>query len=389
LITAGILVLLSIGLTALSFSLGSRPAPNISDNNTATSPLFSHDLLGLLKGMLLIGAGVALYAELRSSGTSHGTVFLWFLCLFGISILVDLLLFVLLTKKNGHIATLQLRTKRLNKWLQPLYNTLVPLFPQTMRQFKAVSHGTGLHRATRTDRKETMLKGIVQFAGETVKDIMTSRLDVLDLDITTPFSQVVRLISEDNYSRIPVYSGNKDNIVGVLYIKDLLPYLGKSDKFRWSFLVRPQLCVPETKKIDNLLREFQQKKIHIAVVVDEYGGVSGIVTLEDIIEEIVGEINDEYDDVNNPYITLGNNTYVFDAKTPLPDFSKLFDLQPGFFDEASDDADTLAGVLLEIHGDLPEKHQTITYKQFVFEILGVDERRITKVKVSVNPEILS
>ena len=384
-ITASILVLLSIGFTALSFCLGNHVASGPDDSNgTVASPIFSHDLMGFLKVLMLLCAGIVLYATLPYEKAIPA-----FLVLFAASVAADLLLIVFFTKKDGHAVTPKRSVKIISKTLRPLFRAAWPLFPDTMRQFKAESRVTGLHRPQKTDRKETMLKGIVQFAGETVKDIMTSRLDVLDLDITTPFSEVVRLISDDNYSRIPIYSGTKDNIVGVLYIKDLLPYLGKGDKFRWSFLVRPQLCVPETKKIDNLLREFQQKKIHIAVVVDEYGGVSGTVTLEDIIEEIVGEINDEYDDVNNPYITLGNNTYVFDAKTPLPDFSKLFDLQPGFFDEASDDADTLAGLLLDLHGDLPEKHPTINYKHFAFEILGVDERRITKVKVSVVPEAIA
>jgi len=252
-----------------------------------------------------------------------------------------------------------------------------------MASFRIEGNKLGLDNKKPKYKKENLLKGILQFRNETVKDIMTSRLDIVDIDIRTSFQEVLRLVSEDSYSRVPVYSGTKDNIVGVLYIKDLLPYLGKSDKFRWSFLIRPQLSVPETKKIDNLLREFQSKKVHIAVVIDEYGGVSGIVTLEDIIEEIVGEINDEYDDDRRPYVALSDNTFVFDAKTSLQDFCKLFDIDSTFFDDAEGDADTIAGLLLDLFGDFPNKHQTIRFKQFEFEVLEVDERHISKVKVTV------
>lgn len=259
-----------------------------------------------------------------------------------------------------------------------------PFIPDQMKYFKVEDNTVDLHeKKQQSDKKETMLKGILQFGNETVKDIMISRLDVLDLDIKTPFSQVLKLISENSYSRVPVYSGTKDNIVGVLYIKDLLPYLQKPNKFRWSFLIRPQLSVPETKKIDNLLREFQTRKIHIAVVIDEYGGVSGIVTLEDIIEEIVGEINDEYDEDHYPYVSLGKDIYVFDAKTSLQDFCKLFNLESTFFDNVEGDADTVAGLLLDLIGDFPKKHQILCFRQFKFEILMVDERHISKVKVTV------
>jgi len=265
-----------------------------------------------------------------------------------------------------------------------------PFIPSHIKYFKVEDNTVDLYdKKQRSDKKEKMLKGILQFGNETVRDIMTSRLDVLDLDIKTPFSQVLKLISENSYSRVPVYSGTKDNIVGVLYIKDLLPYLGKPNKFRWSFLIRPQLSVPETKKINNLLREFQTRKIHIAVVIDEYGGVSGIVTLEDIIEEIVGEINDEYDEDQHSYVSLEKDVYVFDAKTSLQDFCRLFNLEGTFFDNVEGDADTLAGFLLDLIGDFPKKHQVFCFRQFKFEILMVDERHISKVKVTVVNQDLS
>ena len=237
--------------------------------------------------------------------------------------------------------------------------------------------------------KKDMVEGILQFAGETVADIMTARPNVCDLDIDTPFKEALSIIARDGYSRVPVYSGSRDNVVGVLYSKDLLPHLQKGDKFRWSTLLRPAFCVPESKKIDNLLREFQQKKIHIAVVIDEYGGVSGIVTLEDIIEEIVGEINDEYDEATRPYVRLDDGSYIFYGTYGVQDFIRLFGLPGDFFVSYEDEeegepvhGDTLAGVLADLSGDVVSRHQKIEYKQFVFEILETTERTINKVKVS-------
>lgn len=231
-------------------------------------------------------------------------------------------------------------------------------------------------------RKKTMLKDIIHFGKETVKDILTAHVDVVDIDSRTPFSEVLKVIAQNKYSRIPVYSNTKDNIIGILYIKDLLPYLNKPANFHWQSLIRPYICVPETKKIDNLLHEFQSKKIHLAVVVDEYGGIAGVVTLEDIIEEIVGEINDEFDDDKNPYIKISSNTYIFDAKISLQDFCKTFNIDDTFFEEFGEDINTLASLVIDIIGDIPHKHQVVRYKLFVFEILSSDERHISKVKVT-------
>ena len=187
------------------------------------------------------------------------------------------------------------------------------------------------------------------------------------------------------YSRIPVYQDNTDNIRGVLYIKDLLPHLTKSSNFRWQSLIRPPYFVPETKKIDDLLREFQDNKVHIAIVVDEFGGTSGIVTLEDILEEIVGEINDEYDEEEKFYSKLNYNTFVFEGKTLLSDFCKILNVDDEEFEEVEGDADSLAGLLLEIKGDFPSMHEKIDYKNYTFEVMQIEERRISKIKVTVHP----
>lgn len=231
--------------------------------------------------------------------------------------------------------------------------------------------------------EQSMLRGIIRFGDESVKEIMTSRKDVVDIDIKTPFSKVVKCIVENNYSRIPVYQDNSDNIRGVLYIKDLLLHIGKPDTFRWQSLIRPPYFVPETKKVDDMLREFQDNRVHIAIVVDEFGGTSGIVTLEDVLEEIVGEIHDEYDDDDKTYRRINSNTYVFDGKTLLSDFSRILNIPDDEFSDIEGEADTLAGLMLEMKGDFPSVHETFEYDNFLFEILEISERRIASVKVVI------
>lgn len=241
-----------------------------------------------------------------------------------------------------------------------------------------------------TDKEEikdeqSMLQGIIRFGDETAKEVMTSRQDIVDLDIKSTYQEVLTCIAENNYSRIPVYQNNTDNIRGILYIKDLLPHLSKGSNFRWQSLIRPPYFVPETKKIDDLLREFQNNKVHIAIVVDEFGGTSGIVTLEDILEEIVGEINDEFDEEEKFYSKLNYNTFVFEGKTLLCDFCKILNVDDDEFADVEGEADTLAGLLLEIKGDFPSLHEKIDYKHYTFEVMEIEERRISKVKVTVHP----
>ena len=231
--------------------------------------------------------------------------------------------------------------------------------------------------------EKNMLEGIVRFGDETAKEVMTSRQDVVSLDFRSSFPDVISCIVENNYSRIPVCQGSLDNIRGILYIKDLLPHLSKPVHFRWQSLIRPPYFVPETKKIDDLLRDFQENKVHIAIVVDEFGGTSGLITLEDILEEIVGEINDEYDEEEKNYVRLNANTYLFEGKTLLADFYRDLDISDDVFEEVEGDADTLAGLLLELKGDFPKPHERIEYNQFKFEILEIDGHRISKIKVIV------
>ena len=242
-----------------------------------------------------------------------------------------------------------------------------------------------------TDKNEiseesNMLEGIIRFGEETAKEVMTSRLDMVDLDIDSTFSEVLKCVVDNGYSRIPVYQDTRDNVKGVLYIKDLLPYLEKGDDFDWRKLIRPAFFVPETKMIDDLLRDFQTNKVHMAIVVDEFGGTSGIVTMEDIIEEIVGEINDEYDDEERTYVKLSEGVFVFEAKTLLSDFYKIMKADPEEFEEVSDDAETLAGFILAVKGEFPSLNEEIVFGKYTFKVLEMDARRILKLKVTVQPE---
>ena len=231
--------------------------------------------------------------------------------------------------------------------------------------------------------EKSMLQGIIRFGDETAKEIMTPRQDIVDLSMNDDFATVLSCIIENNYSRIPVYLGNVDNIRGVLYIKDLLPHIGKSNSYRWQSHIRSAYFVPETKKIDDLLREFQENKVHMAIVVDEFGGTSGLVTLEDILEEIVGEIHDEYDEEEKNFTRINQNTYIFEGKTSLSDFYKTLDIDDDFAD-VEGDADSIAGLLLELKGDFPTIHEKIDYGKYTFEILALEGRRISKVKVIIH-----
>ena len=258
--------------------------------------------------------------------------------------------------------------------------------PRESRQLSVDDLEQALELTDEEDIKDeqSMLQGIIRFGDETANDVMTPRQDIENIEIHSSFKEVLQFINENNYSRIPVYQGNEDNIRGVLYIKDLLPYISKSESFRWQSLIRPPYFVPETKRLDDLLREFQENKIHIAIVVDEFGGTSGLVTLEDILEEIVGEINDEYDEDIKPYTKLNDNTYLFEGKILLSDFCKVLQVSDDEFDAVAGEADSLAGLLLELKGDFLSLHEKLTYEQYSFEVMEVEGRRISRVKVTVH-----
>lgn len=227
-----------------------------------------------------------------------------------------------------------------------------------------------------------ILKGIVKFGETSVKQVMKSRVDVVAIDKTLDFLEVLNTILECGHSRIPVYEESFDKVAGLLYVKDLLPHINEKEQFDWNKLIRNPFFVPENKKLDDLLEEFQEKKIHLAIVVDEYGGTSGIITLEDVLEEIVGDISDEFDSDDVSYSKLDDNTYIFDGKTSINDLLKIIKADDEtIFDEAKKDSDTLAGLVIELAGKIPLKNEKITYKHFTFIIEASDKRRVKRIKL--------
>lgn len=233
-----------------------------------------------------------------------------------------------------------------------------------------------------TEEEQKILEGIVSFGNTDVKQVMCPRIDIFALDIEEPFSDVILKIVGKGFSRIPVYRDNIDQIEGVLFIKDLIPHIDKED-FEWQNVIRQPFFVPENKMLDNLLKEFQVMKNHLAIVVDEYGGTSGLISLEDILEEIVGDITDEFDDEDITYSKIDDRNFLFDGKISLKDFYRVTDAEEEMFEEAKGEAETLAGFLLEISGNFPKKGQKITFKGNTFTVESIDKRRIKQIKVTL------
>lgn len=231
---------------------------------------------------------------------------------------------------------------------------------------------------------EKILKGIVNFGNINVSAIMCPRIDVTAIDIKSGFDKIIPVLINSGFSRIPVYSGSFDNVKGILFAKDVLPYTNNPGSFKWQALLRPPYFVPETKRINDLLKEFQTRRIHLAVVIDEYGGTSGIITLEDILEEIVGEISDESDEDHLLFRIIDENTYIFEGKILLNDFCKVFEIEEDLFEEVRGESETLAGLILELTGEIPQKDQIIKYGKFVFRIESADKRRIKEIRVEIS-----
>ena len=238
---------------------------------------------------------------------------------------------------------------------------------------------------TTSEEEIKILQGIVKFGDTEVKEIMRSRMDVAAVQVSTNYAELLSFILNSGYSRIPVYEENFDKVKGILYIKDLLPYLKEDNSFKWQRLVKDAFFIPENKKISDLLQEFQEKKIHMAVVVDEYGGTSGIITLEDVIEEIVGEISDEQDEPLEEvvYSRIDQHTYVFEGKTSINDFCTIVGVDDSIFDKIKGDADSLAGLILELMEKIPEKEETVHFEYFKFTVKAVDKRRIKRIQVEI------
>lgn len=282
----------------------------------------------------------------------------------------------------------------LNKVLYPLSISLVSMTSLIEKRINKRGHDLSIEdlkkaiditseEAQRHEDKQ-MLKGIVNFSNTTVKQIMTSRVDTVAYSIDTPLSELVEQINENRYSRLPVYEDSLDNVKGVLYIKDLIPNLNKEDSFNWQKLLRKPYFVPQNKKIDDLLREFQTKKVHFAIVVDEYGGASGIITMEDILEEIVGDINDEFDEEDVFYSKLDDSNYVFDGKTPITDLTRIISISDDYFDYFRSDIETIGGLIVEIAGRIPRIGEVYSYSNLEFKIESADRKRVRRVKITIH-----
>ncbi len=235
-----------------------------------------------------------------------------------------------------------------------------------------------------------MLQEILKFGDTTASEIMTPRVDITDIEISSDFSRVMEVVNESGYARIPVFEGTQDNIRGVLYSRDLLPYVeSRPDDFRWQNLLRQAYFVPESRMIDDLLEDFRRRKVHMAIVVDEFGGTQGVVTLEDVLEEIVGDINDEYDEVQQTYKRLPDDTYIFEGKTLLNDFFRITEQEEELYAPVTEDCETLAGMLLAIKGDFPKEKESLVYGHCRFLVLEIASHRIVSVRVKVMPEVQS
>lgn len=280
-----------------------------------------------------------------------------------------------------------------NKLFSPISYVLVSSTNIVEKRLKKKSYNVNIDELTHAieitsdintnEEEKKILKGIVKFGNIDVKQIMKSRMDTIAFDIETPFTSLLKGILDSGYSRIPIYKEDFDTVEGIIYIKDLLAHLDMDDSFKWQTLIRPPYFVPESKKINDLLEEFQQKKIHLAIVVDEYGGSSGIVTLEDILEEIVGEINDEFDDDELQYSKLDSLNFIFEGKTLINDICRVLNIERKVFDKVEGDSDTLAGLILELKGNIPERGEVLEHEGIKFTVEAVDKRRIKRIKITL------
>ena len=282
----------------------------------------------------------------------------------------------------------------LNVFLTPLSAPLIKLTSVVENKLGNKNNNLSVERLSQaleltssgatTKEEQKILEGIVSFGNTETVQIMKPRTDVCAISDDTLYEEVLKIILKNGYSRIPVYNENIDNIRGVLYAKDLLAYLNKKS-FQWQKLLREPFFIPENKKLDDLLSEFQEMKKHLAIVVDEYGGTSGIVTLEDVIEEIVGDINDEFDDDDLSYSKLDENNYIFEGKTTIKDFCRVLeDDDEEKFEEAKGESETLAGFILEVSGKFPKKEEKINFNKYMFTIEALDKKRIKQIKVTRN-----
>ncbi|ELR69828.1 Hemolysin [Fulvivirga imtechensis AK7] len=415
-IASGVTLLLLLALSALisgsEVAFFSLTAKDVSDCKESSRPN-DHKIVSLIQhprqllatilimnnfvNVAIVTLSTFVMWEIVNSKTTEGTpvVILTVITTLGIVFFGEILPKVYATSNNLSFARfIAPLLKFLNSILKPLSFLLMTTSNVIEKRFQKKGYDISveeLHHALEmtttseetTEEEKDILKGIVNFGTLTVKQVMKSRMDITAFDLDMDFHELMDKINKSGFSRIPVFSDTIDNIEGVLYIKDLLPYVEQDEHFDWRKLLRPGFFVPETKKIDALLKDFQEKRVHMAIVVDEYGGTSGLITLEDVIEEIVGEINDEFDDEDIAYSKIDQHTYLFEGRTTLNDFSKIVDVTPGTFEKIKGESESLGGLLLEINSKLPSTGEKIYYDKFVFTVVAVDNKRIKKVRVLV------
>lgn len=317
---------------------------------------------------------------------------------FGITFFGEIIPKVYATRKNMFMARLMARFWKVSiVFCRPLSRLLISVSSVIERRFKKRGYYTtveelnqALELATESDEttqdEKEILKGIMNFGTLTVRQVMQSRVEISAVEVGISFHELMDYINKSGFSRLPVYRDTIDRIEGVLYIKDLLPFIDQDEKFEWQKLMRPGFFVPENKKIDSLLKDFQEKHVHIALVVDEYGGIAGLITLEDIIEEIIGEINDEFDEDADSYKKVDENTFVFEGKVSLHDFCKAIQVEGNTFDEIKGESESIGGLILELTHELPNVGKKIKYEQFTFLIEAVDKRRIKRIRVLIHEQ---
>ncbi len=408
-----LLLLVSAIVSASEVAFFSLKPDDLEKHRDSNEPAFENIFYLLKKPRLLLASILIIHDFVNVGIVTISTFLMWemtgthkpaeiivglvtFGATFFITFFAEIIPKVYATQNNLEIAK---RVSSLWKLLQticrPISWPLMTLTNIIERRIEKKGYSTTLEELnealdlTTTDNntsvgEKDILKGIVNFGTLTVKQVMKSRMDISAVDAELTFTDLMEQVNKSGFSRIPVFRESIDTIEGILYTKDLLPHLDANNDFNWQSLLRPGFFVPESKKLDSLLKDFQRKHVHMAVVVDEYGGTAGLLTLEDLIEEIIGEINDEFDEELVAYQKIDDKTFVFEGKTPLSDVCKVLDVEPSIFEEVKGESESLGGLILELHGAMPYVNETILFDRFSFTIAAVEQKRINKIRITLN-----
>ena len=408
-----LLLLVSAIVSASEVAFFSLKPDDLEKHRDSNEPAFENIFYLLKKPRLLLASILIIHDFVNVGIVTISTFLMWemtgthkpaeiivglvtFGATFFITFFAEIIPKVYATQNNLEIAK---RVSSLWKLLQticrPISWPLMTLTNIIERRIEKKGYSTTLEELnealdlTTTDNntsvgEKDILKGIVNFGTLTVKQVMKSRMDISAVDAELTFTDLMEQVNKSGFSRIPVFRESIDTIEGILYTKDLLPHLDANNDFNWQSLLRPGFFVPESKKLDSLLKDFQRKHVHMAVVVDEYGGTAGLLTLEDLIEEIIGEINDEFDEELVAYQKIDDKTFVFEGKTPLSDVCKVLDVEPSIFEEVKGESESLGGLILELHGAMPYVNETILFDRFSFTIAAVEQKRINKIRITIN-----